>query len=278
MDCADARKEHFEMSADMFKIPAGGESSILSSPPDGEAPHDIWSQYDTAAAPDVPCPVCEGYRVCAHRNNLSRCRHCLHIFQTDLLVSAVYDADYAHQYDQLPHREMSALRWNFIQRWLGLAPGSRILDIGYGNGALLKHARQHGMNVFGLDVHGEDFGIPTVDYDAPEEFDLICFFDSLEHFPAFERLFGLRTAHVIVSLPDPPDFLLETPDLWRHYKPGEHLHYFSRHSLDALMRRWGLATKIADGFPEDDLRGKLRIASRTYNNIYTAIYGSAPCP
>ncbi len=76
----------------------------------------------------------------------------------------------------------------------------------------------------------------------------------------------------IVSLPYSPDFLLETPENWRHYKPGEHLHYFSRESLDRLMRKWGLTTKIVEGFPEDVLRGKLTIFSRAYDNIYTAIY------
>lgn len=171
---------------------------------------------------------------------------------------------------------MSELRWNFIQRWLRLADGSRILDIGYGNGAFLKFARQHGMEVFGFDVHDEDFGIPALDHGVAG-FDLICFFDSLEHLPAFEHLFVLHPSAVIVSIPDAPDFLLETPREWRHFKPGEHLHYFSRHSLDLLMCEWGLTTKLVEGFPEDDLRGKLRIGSRVHDNIRTAIYRKGPC-
>ena len=223
------------------------------------------------------CPVCDGCDVSDYRNSLSRCPGCEHIFQSDLRVTAVYDATYARRYDLRPHRAMSALRWNFIARWLRLTAGSRILDFGYGNGAFLKFARQHGMDVFGLDVHGEDFGVPDLDHDMADDFDLICFFDSLEHLPAFDRLFALRPANVIVSIPDPPDFLLEAPQNWRHYKPGEHLHYFSRGSLDCLMRKWGVTMKLADGGPEDDLRGKLRIDSRVYDNIYTAIYSREPC-
>ena len=184
----------------------------------------------------------------------------------------MYDAAYARQYDQRPHQEMSALRWRFIQRWLGLAAGSRVLDIGYGNGSLLRHARSRGMEVFGLDVHGEDFGIPTVDYDTPWTFDLICFFDSLEHFVNFDRLFQLQSAHVVISLPSPPGYLLDTPECWRHYKPGEHLHHFCSDSLDFLMARWGLGRKVAAGFPEDALRGKLQVGGQAYDNIYTAIY------
>ena len=34
----------------------------------------------------------------------------------------------------------------------------------------------------------------------------------------------------------------------------------------------GLTRKVAEGHPEDAIRGKLTIDGRTYNNIYTAIY------
>jgi SAM-dependent methyltransferase len=218
------------------------------------------------------CPVCESRDISLRQNNLSHCPRCRHIFQSDLRVSAVYDADYAHQYDRRPHHQMSALRWAFIQRWLRLPAGSHVLDVGYGNGSFLKHARRHGMRVHGIDVHGEDFGVPTVDVDTTIVFDLICFFDSLEHFPQFDALSGLRAANAIVSLPAVPYFLLDSPGRWRHYKPGEHLHYFSPESLDALMFKWGLPRKLVEGAPEDELRGKLMIGGRVHDNIHTAIY------
>lgn len=221
---------------------------------------------------DVPCPVCDAACAPAEAPNLSLCRRCRHVFQSDLRVSVEYDSQYVHRYDALPCEPMSALRWHFIQQALDLRAGSRILDIGYGNGAFLMHARQHGMAVFGLDVHGEDLGIPTVDYATDRQFDLICFFDSLEHLPSFECLFRLRTRHVVVSLPNPPECLLRSPGNWRHYKPGEHLHYFSPRSLNTLMHRWGFPVRLAAGFPEDAVRGKLRIDGRLHDNIYTAIY------
>jgi len=242
----------------------------FARPRHGLVPDDIPADVNRC------CPVCGESDISEHRNNLSCCRACRHIFQSDLRVTTVYDGEYARQYDRRPHHAMSVLRWNFIQHWLALTAGSRILDIGYGNGAFLKFARRRGMDVFGLDVHGEDFGVPTLVRGAAGGFDLICFFDSLEHLPAFEHLFALRPSAVIVSIPDVPDYLLETPRHWRHYKPGEHLHYFSRRSLDLLMRKWGLTTKLADGCPEDDLRGKLHIGSRVHDNIYTAIYRMEP--
>ncbi len=38
------------------------------------------------------------------------------------------------------------------------------------------------------------------------------------------------------------------------------------------MRRWGFTYKLTEGFPEDQLRGKLVIDQKPADNIYTAIY------
>lgn len=218
------------------------------------------------------CPVCLGRQLRIRGHNLTQCPRCSHVFQSDLAVTAVYDSVYAHQYDNRPHLEMSRLRWEFIQQALQLPADSRVLDVGYGNGSFLKHVQSDGMRIFGIDLHGEDFGVPEVDYGTEQEFDLICFFDSLEHFGTFERPLSLRTRYAVVSIPNAPDFLLTGPQAWRHYKPGEHLHYFAPASLDRLMARWGMR-RLASGHPEDAIRGKLTVGDRTLDNIYTAIYG-----
>jgi len=220
----------------------------------------------------ISCPICLCGNLLNYENNLTLCIDCEHVFQSDLNISTIYDSNYAHQYDIRPHHEMSQIRWTFIQKALSLSPGSKILDVGYGNGSFLKHALNHDMDIYGIDVHGEEFGIPEVNYDTEMIFDLVCFFDSLEHFDTFEKPLSLNARNIIVSTPDPVDFLLIYPQKWRHFKPGEHLHYFSRKSLDLIMHRWGFFYKLAEGNPEDDLRGKLIIDNQNYNNIYTAIY------
>lgn len=222
----------------------------------------------------LTCPVC---RTLCHESgqpNLTICQACGHIFQSDLAVAISYDAKYAHQYDSRPVAEMSDLRWGFINAALNLSKGSRVLDIGYGNGAFLKRARAAGMDIYGIDLHTEDFGIPVVDFETKLSFDLICFFDSIEHFPNFAPLCKLKSQNVVVSIPKTPDFFLRAPRQWRHYKPGEHLHYFSHESLDLLMNKWGFLDKAAEGYPEDGIRGKLLIDGKSYDNIYTAIYRS----
>lgn len=101
----------------------------------------------------LTCPVC---RTLCHESgqpNLTICQACGHIFQSDLAVAISYDAKYAHQYDSRPVAEMSDLRWGFINAALNLSKGSRVLDIGYGNGAFLKRARAAGMDIYGIDLH-----------------------------------------------------------------------------------------------------------------------------
>jgi hypothetical protein len=243
---------------------------------DSKACLGIANKQSVSANPRLTaCPVCEG--VCEHHliHGLTACCFCQHVFQTDLEVAVSYDATYAHQYDNRPVKEMSDLRWDFIQSRLDLPVKSRILDVGYGNGAFLKRAKAADMTIFGVDLHTEDFGIPVVDFDTPQDYDLVCFFDSLEHFPDFSPILRLNTRNVTVSIPYTPDFILTEPTKWRHFKPGEHLHYFSRSSLDTFMRNWGFPRRLAEGHPEDDLRGKLMVDGKRYDNIYTAIYARA---
>jgi hypothetical protein len=226
----------------------------------------------------IMCPVCDAECTEHAAHNLSVCLACDHVFQTDLTITMSYDGTYARQYDHRPAREMSEVRWRFIQSHLTLPNNSKILDIGYGNGAFLKRAREAGMEIYGIDVHTEDFGVPTIDFDTDLHFDLVCFFDSLEHFANFEPIFRLNADAAIISIPNRPSTVLESPRSWRHFKPGEHLHYFSTKSLDRIMQTWGYNHRLTEGFPEDALRGKLLIDQKQTDNIYTAIYtrGKAP--
>ena len=219
------------------------------------------------------CPVC-GYNGIKIDAILSGCSRCLHIFQTDLKAGCAYDAGYLQTYlDHSSCDSMSAARVGIVLGTLDLPPGARILDIGYANGAFLKAMERIGYDVYGMDLHGQDMGIREVGYDTPLVYDLVCFFDSLEHFEDIDLPLQLQTRHVVVSLPMRPAFFPEKAKLWKHFKPGEHLHYFCPESLDAYMRRWGLTRLLSHGHPEDVVRGRLNAEGRSFPNIYTAIYG-----
>lgn len=221
---------------------------------------------------NIYCPICKSS--CTKVNDiLSRCPHCLHIFQTDLKSTCSYGKSYLNTY--LSHStcdEMSATRAGIVLQTINLQISAKIIDIGYANGAFLKVMKRLGFEVFGMDLHGQDMGIKEVGFDYPVVYDLVSFFDALEHFEDISLPQQLQTRNAIVSLPLPPSFFPAYPEKWKHYKPGEHLHYFSPESLDEYMKRWGLTKRITSGHPEDAVRGRLFVDKNKYPNIYTAIY------
>jgi len=95
-------------------------------------------------------------------------------------------------------------------------------------------------------------------------YDLICFWDVLEHIPNFKEIEVLlhNTKYVVVSLPIKPKRVHWKK--WKHFKPREHLHYFTIESLDTLFENYKFK-KVKSGYPECKPKGP-RI------DIYTALY------
>lgn len=202
---------------------------------------------------------------------LRRCDICQHIFQWPMEVSVKYDAAYAAKYDSYPTTNaMSHLR-------LGLAAtvmtaGDHLIDIGYGNGDFVKLACQAGYQAFGYDVHGQGkkYGVREVDVFASNcHWDLVTFFDSLEHIDELDKVRELntRTDAVMVTVPKTPVwFPGDRAHTWKHYRPGEHLHYFSEESLGRLFFP---KKRQFTGCIEDVIRGKL---PKYEQNTLTVIY------
>jgi hypothetical protein len=212
----------------------------------------------------IACPVCDTESTddfC----DLRRCTACGHVFQHPPCVTAKYDADYIERYGVYPTAEMSLLRVGFLK---GHVAGGRLLDVGYGNGAFLRAAATAGFQPFGYDIHHGDFGIAEIDiYNDRSRWDVITFFDSLEHFPSFAAVRSLigRAGYVMVSLPLYPAAFPATR-AWKHYKPGEHVHYFSRQSLSRLVGRRLIASS--------NLEDAIRRPSNGEQNILTCLFGA----
>lgn len=216
------------------------------------------------------CPICNNDTNIV-TEQLSYCVHCDHIFETDLKAKVLYDNNYLSTY--IHHTtcgEMSAVRAGVALILPNMTCG-KILDIGYANGSFLKAMERIGFDVYGIDVHGQDMGIREVSFDSLDVYELVTFFDSLEHFEDLALPQKLKAKNVIVSVPMRPDFFLTSPEKWKHYKPGEHLHYFSPTSLDVFMHKWGYE-KFFCGHPEDVVRGRLVVGEKSYPNIYTSVY------
>jgi hypothetical protein len=135
--------------------------------------------------------------------------------------------------------EICKIRWDFIREF----KIKTILDYGSGVGWFRAY-RPKNMIVDNYDIANyPQTGIKH------KRYDLICFWDVLEHIPNFKKLENLfqNTKHIACSVPiKPKDVKLKE---WKHYKPNEHLHYFNIEFLDTFFETYGFQ-KVKDGYPE----------------------------
>ncbi len=214
----------------------------------------------------MKCPACRS-SLLEVDGPLSWCDPCGHAFQTDLTVTADYEGAYGERTYATYPETTAHLRAGYIlgRIRIGLSIGDRVLDVGYGNGAFLKVMQRAGFAVFGLDVHGKDYGIPEMPIDTACS--VVTFFDSLEHIPDLETVRPIAK-HVFISIPHRPEWFRQNPADWKHYKPGEHLHYFSPTSLRKFMS--GVGYEMLDECSiEDATRGKLMFQGKSFDNIRT---------
>ncbi len=151
-----------------------------------------------------------------------------------------YDLEYVHNrydcYGELTKR-MSHLRLGYIIGVINKYPKT-ILDVGYGNGDFLRTCLSVIPKCYGNDVSG---------YQIPEnctfihniflnEFDVITFFDSLEHFENIDFISELKCNYVVISLPWCHNFSNEWFYNWKHRRENEHLHHFDDKSLIMFMK------------------------------------------
>lgn len=181
------------------------------------------------------CPTCNSTRFGPVFDKHDRCVDCDHIFQNPPDVNIAYDKDYidTRYGTYTTTAAMSRLRLGLVMSFGGYG---KWLDVGYGQGDFVKAAIEAGVDAYGNDVHGQDYGVRDVPLCSDEQWDAVTFFDSVEHFPDLEPAKHVikRAKLVVISVPKRPDSF--PADLtWRHYRPGEHLHYFSPESIRRLV-------------------------------------------
>ena len=162
-------------------------------------------------------------------------------YQADFALGRVeYGEDYfakvcAYEGGEIAQR-VNAGRCEMLGRHL--APGARVLDFGSGSGAFLRAAREAGFDAMGFDVIPETVRwLRAVGWYSEDlaRFGAVTFWDVLEHLesPA-EPLAQLRAgAFAFVSVPIFADLLRVRES--RHYRPGEHLYYWTANGLTAWM-------------------------------------------
>jgi hypothetical protein len=182
--------------------------------------------------------------------------------------------DYTGSYNNY-YKNIESYSWNTSYLRLGYIIGSigripkSILDVGYGTGAFLKVCETEIPNRYGHDISGWNVpeGCEFVSDILEKEFDVITFFDSLEHMNDIEFVKDLKCNYVCISLPWCHYFDDEWFDTWKHRKPDEHLWHFNEESLQNFMTRMGYET-INICNMEDVTREN----NQPYQNILSGIF------
>lgn len=158
------------------------------------------------------------------------------------IENLTYDLEY---YESMLRRhsataeEICKIRWDFIG---GINPKT-VLDYGSGVG-WFRAWRPEGVQVYTYDIaQYPQTGIELTTYDC------VCFWDVLEHILNFKEIEpALRlTRYVALSIPIKPQHRGYTG--WKHFRPTEHVHYFTKETLDAMFRQFGFKG-IKAGSPE----------------------------
>jgi hypothetical protein len=192
------------------------------------------------------------------------------IYQVDVSVIK-YDKEYIdNRYSSYPTTPMmSHLRLGYLLGILDFHPNS-LLDVGYGNGDFLKTASTIINQCYGCDIEPA-FPLPqhitAMETMYDRHYDVVCFFDSLEHFDDIYEIKNLDTKYILISVPwchyiDDTWF-----KNWKHRRENEHLWHFNLASLKNFMGEIGFEY-VTHSNVEDAIRKPID----NLPNILTALF------
>jgi hypothetical protein len=163
---------------------------------------------------------------------------------------------------------ISYLRLGYILGSIGKIPSS-ILDVGYGNGDFIKTCSKVISNCYGNDISGYNLpeGVSFVEDITSNFYEVITFFDSLEHFGEIDFVKDLKCNFIVISLPWCHYFSDEWFKNWKHRREDEHLYHFNDISLNNFMNECGF-----DSINILNLEDSIRIPVDDNKNILTGIY------
>jgi ADP-L-glycero-D-manno-heptose 6-epimerase len=183
-----------------------------------------------------------------------------------------YNFDYSNIYNSYKNTssQLSNLRLGILLGILGKTPNS-LLDVGYGNGDFLSAASKIIKNCYGSDL--SDYPVPEncikIDFNEKKYYDVVCFFDSLEHFDNIYDIQNLNTDHIFISVPLCHNFNNEWFSNWHHLRPNEHLWHFNEDSLVNFFKECGYECIYSSNY-EDIIRKNNK--SINYPNILSCMF------
>lgn len=148
------------------------------------------------------------------------------------------------------------------------APDAALLDIGAGSGAFMRCAASWGLAAKGFDVIEESANrlrAQGLYADNAAGFDVVTMWDVMEHLenPA-DTLRTLRSGTLLfVSIPVFPN-LVEIRSS-KHYRPGEHLYYWTAQGFVAWMHQHGF--NMLEESPHETDAGRDSIAAFAFQKV-----------
>lgn len=173
-----------------------------------------------------------------------------------------YTTDYANA--QSTTEAMSYLRLGVIESAMGFdaMASARVLELGPGTGMMMQVMRRHCRSVDGFDLAPTEFVTVREDEAKQRRWDLLVACDVIEHIPEIDSLFDYDFDWAYISTPCRPDDVKAMAN-WRHFKPNQHLWYFTRDELARWFESKGYEVRYA-GHTEDLIRTRW---DRTKPNI-----------
>jgi len=179
------------------------------------------------------------------------------IKQKNIKHKKLYNEDYiTNSYNSYGEnvKRMSYLRLGYIIGSIGNIPES-ILDVGYGNGSFLEVCNRTIKNCYGNDI--SNYKLPNnvkfIENIENDFFEVITFFDSLEHFEDISFIKNLKCKYIIISLPWCHNFSDDWFINWKHRREDEHIYHFNDTALINFMKENGYKCLNISSF-EDILR------------------------
>lgn len=135
-----------------------------------------------------------------------------------------YGQSYVDTYQRYEENEMSALINQARKKLVAEHYSGLILDVGVGSGTFVRSWS----GVYGYDINPvmvkqlKDENLWADDF---ESFRAFTFWDVIEHIPDHRLYFERIKGYLFTSIPIIKN--IEDVKQWKHYKPGEHLYYFT---------------------------------------------------
>lgn len=182
-----------------------------------------------------------------------------------------YNKEYVNQrYNTygIKRYQLAGLRLGYLLGIINEIPDS-ILDVGYGNGDFLNLCKDYIKNCYGNDITGYPLpkGVKFVENIFENYYDVVCFFDVLEHFTDINFIKKLQCKYIFVSVPwchfINEDWFLK----WKHRRPDEHLWHFNDKSIATFFKECGFFM-----VKQSNVEDIIRTSSDELPNILTCVF------